>query len=81
MNDLENKKINFENINSYLQLGVFPSPTTLYENIFKLRNAEFLELDIKDTNSLKIKTYWDLRDYIDYKEFNDEQFTDFFVNP
>ena len=45
--------------------------------IFKLRNAEFLELDIKDTNSLKLKligTY----DYIDYKEFNDEQFTDLF---
>ena len=75
---VKTKKINFENINSYLQLGVFPSPTTLYENIFKLRNAELLELDIKDTNSLKIKTYWDLRDYIDYKEFNDEQFTDLF---
>ena len=74
----QSNDINLENINTYLQLGVFPSPSTAYKNINKLKNAEFLELQIDNIDSLKKSKYWDVSEFIDYQKFDYEHFTDLF---
>ena len=76
----QSNDINLENINTYLQLGVFPSPSTAYKNINKLKNAEFLELQIDNIDSLKKSKYWDVSEFIDYQKFDYEHFTDLFSN-
>lgn len=43
----------------FLTYSYIPTPKTLYENVFKLEPAHFLEIDIDDSRILK-KRYWQL---------------------
>lgn len=74
----ESKKISSTNIFTYLQLGVFPSPLTPVQNIHELEPAHYLEIDLINFQLLSKIKYWDLKDFVDYKYFNQEKFNDLF---
>lgn len=51
------KRINYPALENYLTCGYIPAPLTIYEDVFKLEPAHFLEL--KD-NTISVNSYWQL---------------------
>ncbi|MBE2255810.1 MAG: asparagine synthase (glutamine-hydrolyzing) [Ignavibacteria bacterium] len=49
---------NSRSIDLFLRYGYIPYPDTIYENIFKLPPASFLEINA--VGEMKLETYWDL---------------------
>jgi len=68
--------ISIENISIYLQLGVFPSPNTIYKKIKKLKNAEYMELNIDEADRYQIHKYWEIESFVDYKNFDSSLFNE-----
>jgi asparagine synthase (glutamine-hydrolysing) len=54
------RKVNKDGLNSYLSLRYTPAPLTLFQGIFKLPPACFLEFNLTN-NQIKIQKYWDLK--------------------
>lgn len=76
---LDKPEISVPNLNEYLSYGVISTPNTIFKNINKLEPATYLEINY--SNSLlnkKTFKYWDLKSFIDYKKFNQEEFLDIF---
>lgn len=63
----------------YLQLGVVPSPNTIFKNYFKVEPAEYLEIDLEKF-SVKKNKYWKIEDNLDEKEFEFEKLVSLFEN-
>lgn len=66
------------NVNSYLQyleLGVIPSPFTLFDNLMKVEPGQIITVNL---NNLKLtatkKKYWNLMEKVDEKNFNLDDF-------
>ncbi len=59
-------------LNLFLSLTYIPAPYTIYENIFKLKPAHFLEIDVQNI-SIKEKEYWniDLNTPVDLTDYNE----------
>ncbi len=53
-----NKKISKEALNLYLSLTFIPAPATIFEGIYKLPAAHYLQLNTEDFN-YNIGAYWD----------------------
>ena len=53
-----NKKISKEALNLYLSLTFIPAPATIFEGIYKLPAAHYLQLNTQDFN-YNIESYWD----------------------
>lgn len=68
-------KIKESSLNEYLSLGVVTSPNTLFEEIYKVRPAEVIVLDINKKISIKSKNlYWELKQYRNNSDFDAKKF-------
>ena len=56
-----------------------PSPNTIIKNCFKLKPGEIIEIDLNNFNSKKT-IYWDPKNYLDERKFNNEEFINLFEN-
>ena len=66
-------------LSSYLELGVVPSPNTIFKNINKVAPGEVINIQFDKSNIEVHKSrYWEIEDYVGYEEFNDEKFYSLF---
>ena len=69
------KKIKESSLNEYLSLGVVTSPNTLFEEIYKVRPAEVIILDLDKEISIKSKKiYWELQHHSNSRDFDAKKF-------
>ena len=77
VNLTNNRKINQNSVSEYLNIGVVTSPNTIFENIYKVKPAEIIELHISNIISKKSsEVYWNIEDFVDNKEFDESHFKD-----
>jgi len=76
---IKNKEVDIEQLTNYLNLGVVPSPNTIIKNCFKVKPGEIIEIDLNNFNSKKT-IYWDPKNYLDERQFNNEEFINLFEN-
>ena len=74
-----NESVSDDSILSYLNLGVVRSPNTLFKNIFKLKPAEMIEVNLRNFQYKK-QNYWKLNEFIDNKKFSEGQFKSLLTN-
>ena len=74
-----NKTANFseEMIVDYLNLGVVPSPNTIFKDYYKVQPGSILSYDLDTLEVNKIK-YWDIENHIGNKKFNYNEFVEIF---
>jgi asparagine synthase (glutamine-hydrolysing) len=78
---VDSNQIDYSEIVNYMNIGVVPSPKTLYKNIYKLNPAENLIISINsDSFDIKNEKYWSARDVVDEKNFQLEEFFDIFTD-
>ena len=66
-------------LSSYLELGVVPSPNTIFKNINKVAPGEVINIQFDKSNIEVHKSqYWKIEDYVGYEEFNDAKFYSLF---
>ena len=53
---LKTFEVDSQSMYTFLQLGVVPAPKTIFQNIFKLKNAEFILVDIQK-NQIKKRVH------------------------
>jgi len=51
------REYNYQSIHDYLSLQYIPSPHSIYQKVFKLPPAHFIEFDI-NAGSMKVESYW-----------------------
>ncbi len=74
---IKNVEIDFQSYSEYLNYGVVPSPKTIYKNIFKLKPGQYIELDLLNNfKEIKNELYWNLEDFKNENEFEEEKFLD-----
>lgn len=61
----------------YLQLGVVPSPNTIFKNYNKLEPGEYLEFNLDTFNFSKYR-YWNIEESLDNKNFDYRYFINLF---
>jgi asparagine synthase (glutamine-hydrolysing) len=75
----DNHEVEERYLNQYLELGIIPSPNTLFKNIYKVKPAEVIEFSLRDRIQLTNKlNYWDIDEFIDDKKFIHEEFLSIF---
>lgn len=62
----ENKQIDNEAIEIYLQTGYIPSPWTIYKEVKKLKAGHFMILNLK-SNEVLFEQYWELKKIVHNK--------------
>ena len=70
----KNFNIDQEQISTFLELGCVPSPNTLDKEIFKLEPGELIEISLNDLVIINKIKYWDIKNFLDDKEFNKNVF-------
>jgi asparagine synthase (glutamine-hydrolysing) len=60
---------------NYLNFGVIPSPNTIFDNVYKVKPGSIIKINLKDFSYTE-STYWDTRNYIDNKNFDEGTFYD-----
>jgi asparagine synthase (glutamine-hydrolysing) len=75
----QHQTLDEKQIYNYLNLGVVPSPSTLFKNYFKVKPGTFLEIDL-NVNIYKSKEtkYWDIEEKHSSKKFDVEEFMNLF---
>lgn len=77
---INKKEINQNAVEKYLQIGVIPSPETIFKNIKKVIPGHAVEINFMDNfNKLIDIQYWNIEDFIDEREFSSEKFFDLFT--
>lgn len=72
-------EVDKESYIDFLNYGVVPSPKTIFKNVYKLRPAEILTIDLnEDFLKYKTKIYWNLKDFVSNKKFQMEEFENLF---
>ena len=73
-----NYYVDEESLSEYLETGVISSPKTLFKNIYKLRPAEIIEVDIENNYKIKKNLFWEPEDFIQTKKtkFNFDEFSE-----
>ncbi len=67
-----NDSVDMQQLNNFLNLGVVPSPNTIYQNIYKVKPGEVIEFTFNDKKiAHKNIIYWNPSDYLSEKKFND----------
>lgn len=74
----ESFEVDLESVYTFLQVGVVPAPKTIFKNINKLKNGEYMVFDIQANQIIEKSIYWSPEQYIDYKKFNYEEFISIF---
>ena len=67
-------EVDLESVCTFLQVGVVPAPKTIFKNINKLKNGEFIEFDVKSNQIIEKQIYWSPEQFINYKKFDYEEF-------
>ena len=76
---IKEKKIDENQLYSYLDYGIIASPFTLFKNIYKLMPSEILKVDLQKNNFSATKlNYWNAENFLDNKPFSNEEFFDIF---
>lgn len=70
-------EIDENQIFKYLQLGVIPSPKTIFKNFNKLEPGEYLRFNLDSFNFSKFR-YWNIEDSLDYRNFDYNYFLNLF---
>ena len=65
------KKISKEAFSAYSRLNYVPAPLTIFESVFKLRTAHYLEVD-PGTRSIVETCYWDVTSFYQEKEHSQD---------
>ena len=79
LNQIINSPVDNDQLSKYLSLSIIPSPKTIFSNIYKVKPAEIILIDYsKNKFHLSSQTYWDIKDFIDEKDFSVEEFNDLF---
>ena len=71
-------EVDLESVYTFLQVGVIPAPKTIFKNINKLKNGEFITFDVQSNHILDKRIYWSPEQFIDYKKFDYEEFISIF---
>jgi len=73
------KTIDDKQVMNYLNLGVIPSPNTIFKNIFKVEPGCIIELSHSHNNlDLKVNRYWNIEQKIDNLSFEKKVFENLF---
>ena len=75
--EITNSNVDLESLESYISLGVVPSPKTIYKNIYKVKPGELIKFN-KELKIDKKLTYWDLESFVDNSKFNYSEFINLF---
>tara|TARA_B100000902_G_C27318525_1_gene922796 strand:- start:2746 stop:4545 length:1800 start_codon:yes stop_codon:yes gene_type:complete len=76
-----NKNLDEKQIINYLNLGVVPSPYTVFNNIYKVEPGSFVEFKFeKEKIDLTINKYWKIEDKFSNKPFDQEEFYSIFLD-
>jgi len=74
-----NTSLDEQEIYNYLAYGINNSPKTLYKSITKVKPGEIVSIDLSENQfSISQFNYWNIEDYQDEKNFNEEEFFDIF---
>lgn len=74
-----NDAIDRESYIDFLNYGVVPSPKTIFKNVYKLRPAEILDINLnEDFVKYKTKIYWNLQDFVSNNKFQMDEFENLF---
>ena len=71
-------EVDLESVYTFLQVGVIPAPKTIFKNINKLKNGEFITFDVQSNHILEKRIYWSPEQFIDYKKFDYDEFISIF---
>ncbi len=63
---------------NFLNFGIIPSPNTLDRDIQKLLPGQLIEFSLDDFSKVTDCKYWNILDYIDDKNFNEDTFFELF---
>ena len=78
---LNKSNLSYDSLNKYINLGVVPSPDTIFENINKVKPGSYLEFNLfENIEFIQEVKYWDIENFIGEKEFNNEIFENLFYN-
>ena len=76
---INSKEIDQNAMEKYLQIGVIPSPDTIFKNIKKVVPGNAVEINFMDSfDNLIDFQYWNIENFVDEKEFSIEKFYDLF---
>ena len=74
-----NTSLDEQEIYNYIAYGINNSPKTLFKSITKVKPGEIVSIDLGKTQfSISKFNYWNIEDYQDEKNFNEEEFFDIF---
>jgi asparagine synthase (glutamine-hydrolysing) len=71
-------EVDLESVYTFLQVGVVPAPKTIFKNINKLKNGEYILFDVQENHIIEKLIYWSPELFIDYKKFNYDEFISIF---
>ena len=71
-------EVDSESVFIFLQVGVIPAPKTLFKGINKLKNGEYMMFDVQKNQILEKTYYWSPEQFIDYRNFDYEEFISIF---
>ena len=63
-----NFHVDEESLSEYLETGVISSPKTLFKNIYKLRPAEIIEVNIENNYKINKSLFWNPEDFVQTKK-------------
>ena len=71
-------EVDLESVYTFLQVGVVPAPKTIFKNINKLKNGEYMVFDVKANQIIEKLIYWSPEQFVDFKKFSYEEFISIF---
>ncbi len=74
----ESFDVDLESVYTFLQVGVVPAPKTIFKNINKLKNGEYMVLDVQENQITDKCIYWSPEQFIDYRNYDYEEFMSIF---
>ena len=75
---LDSFEVDLESVYTFLQVGVVPAPKTIFKNINKLKNGEYMVFDVQANQIIEKRIYWSPEQYIDYRKYDYEEFMSIF---
>ena len=75
---LDSFEVDLESVYTFLQVGVVPAPKTIFKNINKLKNGEYMVFDVQANQIIEKRIYWSPEQFIDYRKYDYEEFMSIF---
>lgn len=75
----DNTSLDEQEIYNYISYGINNSPKTLFKSIAKVKPGEIVSIDLGENQfSISQFNYWNIEDYQDEKNFDEEEFFEIF---